>query len=304
MEEIDSLKVKASLAALEVYLENHHGYSWDLASEICTLLEDIINYYGYEYSDDIVEAVKNCKIEIFPKTKNDVSALKYSEGEFMSTPIIKGGLLIGCDRKIILPPNYNTDSQSYRGILIKQLLKLVRSSKDEYQIANDILVQRDGFNKTVYRIQKDDTLEKQSEIGISYENGTIDNSELEIMRANYDENFELPGGNDYERLLVGFMEGPLALKEINNRAAMSGDFQVCEQVFEEHLGMTFNEFLTTIDRLHELETRRKFSSDEYAQRDSLSELEHYFRTQVAPIMHNMLISIEEQNKKVNSNILG
>lgn len=292
MEEINRLNIKESLSVLEIYLENHYGYSWEFSSEICTLLESIIDYYGLEYASGIIEAAKNCKIEILPN-KNDVSLFKYKEGDYVSTPIIQEGNLIDSAKKIVLPPNYNMVNQSYRGILIKQLLRLIRSSQNEFISSNGLIEQREGFKKTTFKIEDDGTLTKLRVIGNGFEEGYLDNAELEIMRTKgFDANFELSGGNDYSRLIAGYLNNVLNLKNIINLASLTGETQDLESILIEHVGMSLSEFLTKLDKLQELESKRKNSTSNEMQQMALKELEEYFKTQIAPIIGKLKENVE------------
>ena len=55
-------QVKVELAELEKLLETKYGYSWDFSSEICTIVESIIDYYGIEYTKKGIIAFKITKI--------------------------------------------------------------------------------------------------------------------------------------------------------------------------------------------------------------------------------------------------
>ena len=167
MEKIDKLM----LSTLEKSLEEKYGYSWEFSSEICTLIESIIEYYGNDYARIIIDAIKDCKVEILQKGKNDVSRIKYNDGMYISIPVIDHGVITEINKRIILPPSYNMYNQAYRGILLSQLLRLVRSSKNEFEITNGFLIQREGLATTKYKLN-DNSLEKISDIGIGYESGS------------------------------------------------------------------------------------------------------------------------------------
>ena len=296
MGKINNLNVKEMLAALEISLENKYGYSWELASEICVIAESIIQYYGVEYANDIINAVMNCRVEILSKPTNDISAFKYKDGMYVSNPIIENGTIVNVDKKIVLPPNYNFDNQAYRGMLLNQMLKLVRSYNNEFRLTRDTLQQREGFKITTHQL-KDDKLLNISEKGIGYEVGSLDNTELTIMLNEFDSYFELPGGNDYERIVAGFLEDTLGLKEITNAASINGNLNEYSSEFQLRTGYSLDEFLNRIDILHELENKRKNSKDDNTQKEVLKELEEYFRTQVAPMMQAMSIHLDEAAKK-------
>ena len=290
MEKIDKLM----LSTLEKSLEEKFGYSWDFSSEICTLIESIIEYYGSEYADIIIEAIKDCKVEILQTGKIDVSRIKYNDGMYISIPIIDNGVITRVNRKIILPQSYNMDNQSYRGILISQLLRLIRSFKNEFDLTNGILIQREGITTTQYMLKDDNTLEKISSIGIGYEKGSLDNATLNIMRNHYANNFELQNGNDYERLFAGYIENSLELKDVFDAAALTKSFSELKSKIES-ADIRLDDFLTKIDKLDELESNRKNSIDDVSQKQSIDRLESYYSHELTEIVSKIENSLKEKN---------
>lgn len=294
MEKIDNLNLKEMLSTLEKSLEEKYGYSWDFSSEICTIVESIIEHYGIEYARIVIDAIKECKIEILQKKENDVSTIKYNGGMYISLPVIDKGVISKVNKKIILPPNYNMESVSYRGVLLSQILKLIRSCENEFDIANGTLIQREGLAQTTYKLKDDNSLESVSNVGVGYEKGSLDNATLNIMRNNFDENFELTSGNDYERLLTGYLEDSLGLKETFDKAGLTGDFGELKSVLE-NADMSLDEFLLKIDKLEELERKRKKSTDDISQRQSIEGLEQYYSHELT----EMISKIEQRLKEKN-----
>lgn len=288
-----SLEQRFKLADLTIDLINRYNYSWELSSDICELLEEIIIFYGGEYANQIIETIKSCKVEILPN-KNDVSVLKYKNGEYVSTPIIKDGNLIRTDKKIILPPSYNHENPGYRGILLNQLLKVARSSQNEYQFGDKTIEQRQGFKKTTYKINEDDSLTEIGKLGEGYEISSLANAEHIIMSKKYSK-YEPTNIHEKELCTAAFFEDEemLGIKNIND-ALITGNFNVLANNFQEHTGISLDEFLERVDKLHELWKKCQASIDDKVRKSAEEEFNKFFDTQIVPVGQTMFISLHPE----------
>ena len=288
-----SLEQRFKLADLTIDLINRYSYSWELSSDICELLEEIIIFYGERYADQIIETIKTCKVEILPN-KNDVSVLKYKNGKYISTPIIKDGVLIRTDKKIILPPSYNHENPAYRGILLNQLLKAARSSQNEYHFGDKTIEQRQGFKKTTYKINEDDSLTEIGKLGEGYEICSLANAEHIIMSKKYSK-YEPTNAHEKELNTSVFFEDEemLGIKNIND-AVMTGNYDVLTNNFQEHAGISFDEFLERVDRLHELWKKCQASIDDKIRKSAEDEFNKHFDTQIVPVGQTIFISLHPE----------
>jgi len=311
-------------------LKYKFGYDEAFAETITVSVESIVDYFGPEYEDIAWNAVKSCKIVIANKekkdskgkkttifesvidvlkrenmvnsysTKVDFETLKRDKGVYISNPVIVNEnnefQIKGVERLIALDSSFSEQSPGSLAILTNQLMTLIKSYVNEYEIHGDVLVQKNGLASSHYKLSffndQINILPVQS-LGEGLEKGVNSYDELKIVRINYDSNYEA-FGFVYQRLIAGFMVDSLEMGNAVKTAELVKDDKALKQLFDES-GLDYNEFLSRIDVLAQKDKERiLYSFDSDKLKNSNAELEAYFVTSIVPMVRTLNASIKSK----------
>lgn len=237
-------------------LQDKYNYDEKTMNAIRKILPCLINYYGNEHSDLILEAILNCEIvpcnsyQTISKVKKEKELSKFTgesligdidlkrgDGVYFSNPKISYDEMTNTfnidevSRVIITPHTYNYDSPKGLEVLTYALCKLVKSYKNEYRIDENVLVKRYGISKEERNILKSDEiyLDFKSEEGKGLEEGfTIYDAEQIVSLILFD-NYEF---HDYKSVYTVsiILKNKFNLQDDISFCELYGDFDGFEKI--------------------------------------------------------------------------
>lgn len=309
-------------------LRKQFGYNESFAETVAVSVESIIDYFGTEYEDIAWGAVKSCKIVFADSQKKDskgkktniqesiydvlkrenmcekynpivnAETMKRDRGIYVSKPIVECTdseyHIQGVERIIVLDKSFNEHNPSSLAVLTNQLMSLIKSYVNEYEIQNGTLIQRTGVQETIYALSNDNGLTNvkfRSSVGEGLEKGINLYDEFKVVRTNYDSNYEV-FGSVYQRIIAGFIIDSLEMGEAIKVAELTKDDTALKQLFIEY-GVNYEEFVEIIDILAQKDNERVLNSlDSDKLKQSNDELEKYFVTSVVPMVRTLNMSIK------------
>lgn len=292
------------------------GYTEELAQDVAIMAESLVEYYGETYKDVILDALLSCKICVAEVKKNSIIKEKvtdvlireniggcfdYNEVKdlttgFFSFPqiVFENGnfKLVGIKRLIVLPEYFNSDSPESVSILAKCCIKLVKSYLSPCSIVGDKLVSKEGVMTTISKLENSPSGVlgiTESKIGVGLNKGLNCYDQLCIMRRDYDDTYDVHGAH-YERLVSGyFLDGEnFHFKDEIRKAEILHDDKALREVFENNFQLKYDEFLSKLDNIAELDNQRRGSlGDNETLKRILDDSEKYYSTEVATMMRGL-----------------
>lgn len=304
-------------------IKTKYNYDEELAQTIAMTAESLIDYFGNEYENIILEAIKSCKYIIAKPMRQDEhknwlpsetiydvmkreGKLEYIEnatvtdgdfkranGVYSSRAIVseENGQfkLDRVDRIIVLPYYFNHENPSSLGTITHETMHLVKAYVNEYKIEGDMLIERGGLSKNTYKLSsKDGKVQKTfvSELGVGFEEGINSYDEQKVIRSSYDENFDVHG-YAYQRIVGAFIADSVGLAPNIKNAQLSGDISEIKKIFDENMENGFEAFLMLMDENVKLEYRR-FATimDPDKNKEVLTQLQEQFEKKIVPQVRN------------------
>lgn len=304
-------------------LKKKFEYDEDFAEEIAIMASSLADFYGGAYEDVVYDALLNCKVvkattrensvirenvsDVF-KRENFNSSIKVDilknldRGYFMEPSIeSENGTfkLVGVNRIIVLPGYFNSSNPESLGILAKACIELVKSSISSYSIKDNVLTTKTGYVTTKEKLENTSYGIIRSYIsskGLTLYNGMNCYDQLCLIREMYDSSYDVHG-DDYTRILSGVILENLGIKDELRLYEIAHSSQL-KNVFKEHFGISFDEFLNITDSLSHLEYDRKSSfMDEEKLKLALSKLDSQFN-EIATKMRSLGNTYETNEKTI------
>lgn len=300
-------------------------YDEDFAEDIAIMADSLINYFGDEYSGLIYDALLSCKICIAPSNRtvtlrDNINSIleseelidKFSEEDLqnnslglLSSPEItfEDGVfkVTGINKIIILPSHFNSSNPDSLGILAKECIKLIKSELNTYTIEDNTLITKSGILTRKESLKSTKTKIKRKcieEKGTSLKHGLDSYDQLCLIRTEYNNDYDVHG-NDYSRIVAGFLLDYLNLKSEIRKAEILHNDSDLREVFTSTLKKPLEDFLKMTDELTHLEHARKQSltgSDEDVLK-ARNKLDFYFSTTVATTMRSLGLEENELSPK-------
>ena len=249
------------------YKESLKGLDEELAQDIAISAETLASYYGEEYEDTILNAIRDCKIVVASRNKvgsngkktniretvddvmrrEDIYGSPYNEKKtpaYISEPVIaeKNDKLYvdKVKRMIVLPHYYSSEQPAF--LPIAELSELCKSCVDEYTIHGKKIEQRTGLAVRTYELDENNKLVKMiSSRAVEVEESINSYDARYMMRENHLEEYDLEGKKSDEALYLGSLSISLDLKDVIRRAEFTGDTTELKEVLAER-GMDLNTF--------------------------------------------------------------
>ncbi len=295
-------------------LINRWGYSEDLAMDITMAADSLINEYGTEFTEAILEAVMSCKYVIAKeigehnrretvldvikrepafKDIQDNHALKDASTAYLSNPNITytEGIyrVASADRIIVLPSTYNSNNPDSIEKMIISTDRLIKSHLNGFTIDDDILTTRTGLAEKKEKLSvANGTISKtlESETGLGLEEGLTNYTALRIMRKEYCADFDVQ--TDTIRDIAGVLVDSLALGKIIREAEMTKDSSTLRAYMDKYKADGYDTLMRDLDQLLKLERERKKAlTNEQKAKMLQSEIENYFTNSIAPKVSEM-----------------
>lgn len=247
----------------EIYLnslKSKYNYSDKTIRALGKIIPSLIEYYGFEYKEMILDAINSCEIipcsskqtiskikkEVNLSIKNGISdvasiEIKGSEASYISDVKIsydEESNKFNIDeikRVIATSHTYNYDSPKGLEVLTYALCKLIKSYKDEFVIDENILIKRTGLELEKRHIVKDENdiyLNLISHEGHGLEEGfnIYDTSKIVSLILNYEYKCY-----DYDSIfgIANILKDRFKLKDKINRAELTGNITDLKSIYEE-----------------------------------------------------------------------
>ncbi len=301
-----------------------YGYDVRLAEDIAMTAQSIEEYFGSEYGQVILDAIRNTKVVLVDgyrkngvrETIGDVLAreglsqealeamresdVRNMEGLYVEEPhIVHGsdGYRIDAVQKVaVINSPYVENSENFLALLSRELMNAVKSHLNAYSIDGDVLTIRHGVAVKVERLYSRDGevgREKIEEYGYGLENGIANYEKMGLVREAYKDDYDLRT-HTLSVLAAGYALGGLKLEEIIRQVQITKDMSGFEELIATHTGMDLKSFLQVFDTLYALERKSIVarSGDKQAADEAQSALEDYYKNQVASLMTTMRTSMK------------
>lgn len=283
--------MKKNLNDFKEELIAKHNYDESLAETIVVVAESIVDYLGDIYEPVVLAAISECHYEIAESPNRSIDGYSKKGASLEIRPILeKNGnsySIIDMEKRIILPHNFDIDSPASIGMILNQTLSLVQSQIEDALVVGNKVELRTGFAKRYMKIGKTGEVEESIDmVGYGLQIGITSYMEGVIMNESLSNSFyDMTNGRDYQRILAGvLMDGEMfSLKFDIIAACMTGNTEELAYMVEEHLGMSFDDFLHLVDELELLERKRAASVLDASKLEScIVELESYYKIVIAP----------------------
>lgn len=322
------LKNGKLLADYKDELIRNWGYGEELAEDISMIAESLVNEYGEEYEDAILEAIKNTEYVIaHERGKNnrretifdvlkrtDMLDVVLDDKTMIGEPELKSfssffamkpelsfdGVqysIKGVKRLAILPSTYNSANPDSIAKLAEVSDHAIKSSLNSLEINGDELVARNGFaTKTIKLSNRDGVIVRslESEIGLGLDEGLSSYTALHVTRCDYDENYDIQDDSSL-RLVAGSLMDSLNLRSIIREAVITKDDETLRRYFDDFTDKGYDAFLREMDNLLAADFNRKRNSvDAEAHRRAITEMDDIFAMSVAPIVSGLAVQMIEK----------
>lgn len=292
-----------------------HGYREDFAQDLSIMCETLIDYFGKTYENVITDALMKTKFVIAQKRPrsninetvfdvltrenmidetSDIEFLKRTTSTFVNKPTViqDNGTykLVNTNMMVVLPGYFNSSNPDSISILAKEAMNAVKSCINGLTIENNNLIERHGLEVTTYSLSEQNgqiLRKKESSKGSGLENGLNSYHQLAITRSFYDTTFEI-SGNDYERLVAGYLCDNLNLKDLIFEAQITKNTDSLQEVLDNQYPNGYKSLLAILDELDKLEKERYESIlDNQQLKATNAKLEEHFQNAVAPLIRNI-----------------
>lgn len=217
-----------------------YNYDDKIINALTKVIPALIEYYGIEYEDTILNAINDTEIiccnsyqtiskikeekKLTPKIGNTQLKDIESEGAYLSNiQIIYNEIqnkyeIIKQNRKIVISHTYNLDSPKGLEVLILNICRTIKAENEEYTVEGNTLIQKEGLSERTYQISIDEEninlgLSHEINIGIHIGSLLYDTEQIEsiILKDKYNTH-----KYDYLRLIIRYIKEVFELKEILN----------------------------------------------------------------------------------------
>lgn len=285
-------------------LKNKYGYSDELLEFLNRLILCLIDYYGAEYKDTILEALLNCEIHIQRENENPKTFLNqyFGVNEEWEIPLLAGGFyhveynlqdnnlvsksiiyITTGGPDIYLP--FRFDSDSCVNNLIHEILHLIKGY-GKLKMRDNYIIDSTGLLKKFYSYSLEEgfTLENCENLGIEEALNCVETSQiLEMMTG---EKKEIRGYKEAAEIAKVLLENS-GFAQAVRKSQFSGDDSwiqfLCENLGEdqsklliENLDKLVIYHFATFKILNTPEKRKKFSEDKRNTMVALNELLNKF----------------------------
>lgn len=287
-------------------LKNKYGYSEELLEFLNRLILCLIDYYGEEYKDTILDALLNCEIHIQRENENPKTFLNqyFGVNKEWKIPLLAGGFyhtecnlqdnnlvsksiiyITTGEPNIYLPFRFDNDSSV--DILIHEILHFIKGY-GKLKMEGSHIIDSTGLLKTFYSYSSEEglILEKRKNFGIEEALNCVESSQiLEMMTGKKQ---EIRGYREAAEIAKVLLENS-EFKQAIRKSQFSGDDSwiqfLCEKLGEEKSKILIENFDTlvlyqfaTFKILNTPEKRKKFSEDKRNTIVALNELLNEFFT--------------------------
>lgn len=295
-----------------------YGYDEEMAENLSVMAESFCDHYGEDFRSSIYNALLSCKVikaqtrqNSACETVKEVLEKEGMEDTVSKSPLVKEDMKTATvafkavprishedgafkidrvDRVIVLGARFNWESPASLGDLAREFDKLVNSYLNGYTIEGDTLVIKTGLATRTETLKKTTRGIKRtfaSSNGIGLERGMNVYTELKLIRESYCSLFDVIG-DDYERLIAGFVVDCLGLGEIINVARLTKDTSELQTVFDANMANGYEAFLDEVDKLSSLEVKRVHSLEDNEALSKISQqISSQFCYSIAPLVREM-----------------
>lgn len=329
--------MKKPLNDLKIELISKYGYEENFAETLSILVSSIIDHYGEEYENLVLNAILSCKYIIAGTPENkyenayDVlkrenmldtivgdtiindSDYKTASGVYQAVPRLsntEGTFNIDrIDRIIVLPHNFDENRPVSMGILSHETLHLIKSFINQYSIEENILHERNGFYVADYELSVNEgKIEKRvlKETGMGFDEGVNTHDEYAVMNESYYDNYEA-SGYAKQRVIAEYILFNLNLKNIVDKAILTGEFSELKEILNGVRENGYNEFMSMMDKSIELEYERfKNILNGEKLRDATNRANEHYEHHIVPFVKDLekLLAMEKENEKRASKSIG
>ena len=232
-------------------LKEKYNYTDKIINALAKIIPSLLQFYGEEHSEIILEAIFNCEIipcnsyQTISKIKREKELTKFTgehligdidlkraEGVYISSPKISYDEINNSynidkiSRVIVTSHTYNYDSPKGLEVLTYALCKLVKSYYNEYKLEENEIIKRYGISYEKRKIVKDGPniyLDLFKESGKSLEEGfTIYDAEQIVSMILLD-NYEF---HDYKTVyaIATILKNKFNLHDEINNCEIYGDY--------------------------------------------------------------------------------
>lgn len=251
-------------------------YSYDIRTKnaLKKIIPCMIKYYGSEYENIILSAIRDCEIihcdsfQTISKVlnSNDLNDtfydLKSNDGIYLSKPDIvyddvnNEFVVKDINRKIVVSHTYNFDSPKGLEVLSLQLCSLVKSYYKEYIIHDNILQKNNGLAVTNQKINYNDgniSLEFLDSSNYSLEEGMNYYDTERIVSDVLNDKYKCYGFDSIYSIAM-ILKEKYKLKSIINRAEILKDILTLKKIYNVDSD-DFDKLSVLTDNCYELEEK-------------------------------------------------
>ncbi len=254
------------------------GYSEDMAENLAIMAESFSTIYG----DLAYDAIANCKFVqakrstkapimtvgtvledegvLNDEVKEECKDLRVLVSKYQSKPIInktQDGYKIQNIKKVIgLSANFNWDNPDSLGHIASEIDRLIGSTNG-YMIDGNTLEKKEGLISStgVLSGSRDVKCNTTSRLGKGLERGINDYTAQKLIISEYGMEYT-PISFAYERLIAGYMLDHLGLEDTIRSSRITKDTSQLESVISTTYPGGYNQLLSDIDNLYDLEIKR------------------------------------------------
>lgn len=241
-------------------IKDKYNYNEKIVNALAKIIPSLLQFYGYEHSEVILEAIFNCEIipcnsyQTISKIKKEKELskftgetligdidLKRAEGVYISSPKVSYSEIENTfniddiSRVIVTSHTYNYDSPKGLEVLTYAICKLVKSYFNEYVIEENKIIKRYGISieeRMILKEENDIYLDFIKETGKALEEGfTIYDAE-QIVSMILMDNYEF---HDYKTVyaIASILKHKFNLYDEINNCEIYGDYKYFHKICNE-----------------------------------------------------------------------